>query len=288
MNNIEAKQDNWTEVITPRPHVFYINFRELWEYRDLLLLFVKRDFASQYRQTVLGPLWHIVQPLLTMFMFLILFNRLAHIPTDGLPADVFYMGGIVIWSYFSACFTGTSTTFVSNASIFGKVYFPRLIMPLSVVTSNLIRFAIQFLLLLSVMAVSAIKGEYKFHVGWHTLLIPLVLFFMAVISLGTGIIISSLTTKYRDLSVLVSFGIQLLMYVVPVAYSLAYAEKKGYRTLIVLNPLSSLIETFRYAVLGKGTLDFGLLLYACICSVIILFIGILVFNQVEKSFMDTV
>jgi len=285
---MQVGEQQWTEVITPRANLFDLKLGELWRYRDLILLFIKRDFASQYKQTVLGPLWHLIQPLLTTAMFLVVFNRIAHIPTDHLPAVIFYMSGITIWNYFSACFTGTSSTFVSNAGIFGKVYFPRLVLPLSLVCSNIIRFGIQMLLLIAAMIFYSIKGQYTFNIGLHTLLIPVVLLAMGLFGLGAGIVISSLTTKYRDLTVLISFGVQLLMYVTPVAYPLSYVEKSSYRAFIKANPLTSLIETFRYSVLGTGTFDMPLFLYSCTCALVTTLIGLLLFNRVEKSFMDTV
>jgi len=285
---MQVNEQQWTEVITPRASFFDLKLRELWKYRDLIFLFVKRDFASQYKQTVLGPVWHLIQPILTTAMFFVLFNRIAKIPTDNLPPAIFYMSGITIWNYFSACFTGTSSTFVSNAGIFGKVYFPRLVLPLSLVCSNIIRFGIQMSLLIAVMIFYSITGAYTFNLGVHTLLMPVVLLIMGLFGLGTGIIISSLTTKYRDLTVLISFGVQLLMYVTPVAYSLSYVEKSSYRLLIKANPLTSLIETFRYSVLGTGTLDMSLFVYSCACALFAILIGMLLFNRVEKSFMDTV
>ncbi|QEC69070.1 ABC transporter permease [Panacibacter ginsenosidivorans] len=285
---LQQETEQWTEIITPRNKLFDLRLKEVWHYRDLLGLFVKRDLAAQYKQTVLGPLWHIVQPVLTTIMFLVVFNKIAHIPTDGIPAVVFYMSGIAMWSYFSTCLTGTSNTFISNAGIFGKVYFPRLITPLSIITSNLIKFSIQFGLLVAAMLYYAYTGDMKIDIGMHTLLIPAVLFAMAGLGLGLGIIISSLTTKYRDLTVLVNFGVGLLMYATPVAYPLSYVEKSSYKTLILLNPLSSLIETFRYAVLGKGTFDPMLFGYSCLFMVVILFFGMIIFGKVEKTFMDTV
>lgn len=280
--------EEWTEIITPRSKLFDLRLREVWRYRDLLVLFVKRDLAAQYRQTVLGPVWHVIQPVFTTIMFYVLFNQIAGIPTDGIPAIIFYMCGNAVWNYFSTCLSGTSNTFIANAGIFGKVYFPRLITPLSIVCSNIIKFAIQFALLLAVMLYYVIIGRYTISIGLHTLLVPVVLAVMAALGLGLGIIISSLTTKYRDLTVLISFGVGLLMYVTPVAYSLSYVKGKSYETLVLLNPLSSLTETFRYAVLGKGIFDpfwFG---YSCLFTAVALFAGMVIFSKVEKTFMDTV
>ena len=281
--------NGYTEIITANRNVFSFQFKEIWRYRDLILLFVKRDMASQYRQTILGPLWHILQPAVTTFIFLILFNRIAHIPTDNVPAVIFYMSGLTAWNYFSSCFTATSATFITNASVFGKVYFPRIILPLSVVLSNMIRFAIQFCLLVIVICYYAIFQNFSISIGWHTLLIPVILLIMAGLGLGAGIIVSSITTKYRDVAVLINFGIQLLMFVTPVGYSLAYLRQhSSYANVISLNPLSSLIESFRYAMLGSGIFSVNLFLYSVIFTLLALIIGIIIFNRVEKTFMDTV
>jgi lipopolysaccharide transport system permease protein len=284
----QQETEQWTEIITPRSKLFDLRLKEVWRYRDLLVLFVKRDLAAQYRQTVLGPLWHIIQPVLTTFMLYVVFNQIAGIKTPGIPPVVFYMAGTTIWSYFSACLTSTSNTFISNATIFGKVYFPRLITPLSVVSSNLIKFSIQFGLLVAAILWYVITTPYEITIGLHTLLIPVVLVIMAGMGLGLGIIISSLTTKYRDLTVLVSFGVGLLMYATPVAYPLSFVENSSYKMLIMLNPLSSLVETFRYAVLGKGTFDPLLFGYSSLFMIVALLAGMVIFSKVEKTFMDTV
>ena len=285
---MEQENAEWTEIITPRNRLFDLRLKEVWQYRDLMMLLVKRDLASQYRQTVLGPIWHLIQPILTTAMFLILFTKIAKIPTDNIPPVIFYMSGIAIWNYFSTCFTSTSNTFISNAGIFGKVYFPRLIMPLSIVSSNLVKLGIQFALLLTVMIYYSVTGTFTFNIGLHTLLIPVVILIMAGLGLGLGIIISSLTTKYRDLTVLINFGIGLLMYITPVGYPLSFVKDSAYRYLILFNPLSSLIETFRYAVLGTGTFDPYLFLYSTVFMFITLLGGMLIFGKVEKTFMDTV
>jgi lipopolysaccharide transport system permease protein len=284
----EQYNAKWTEIITPRNRLLDLRLKEVWRYRDLLALFVKRDLASQYRQTVLGPVWHLIQPILTTIMFLVLFNKIAKIPTDNIPPIIFYMSGIAIWNYFSTCFTSTSNTFITNAGIFGKVYFPRLIMPLSIVCSNMVKFAIQLGLLVSIMLYYYFTGAFSFNVGWHTLLIPPIVIVMAGLGLGLGIIISSLTTKYRDLTVLINFGIGLLMYITPVAYPLSFIKDSSYRTIILLNPLSPLIESFRYAVLGTGTFDVLLFFYSVGFMIITLFAGMVIFGKVEKTFMDTV
>ena len=277
----------WDLEIKPRTSLFQLNLKEVWRYRDLMLLFVRRDFVAQYKQTILGPLWYLIQPILTTIMFLILFNRVARIPTDGVHPIVFYMSGITIWTYFSTALTATSNTFVANANIFGKVYFPRLVTPISIIISNLIRFGIQFSLLLAAMIWFSFKG-YPVMASVNWLLLPLILAVFAALSLGLGIIISSLTTKYRDLTVLITFSIQLLMYATPIAYPLSFLQDSGYAWVIEWNPLSPLVEAFRYVLLGKGTFTVDSILYSLGVTGIILLIGIVMFNRVEKTFMDTV
>jgi len=280
--------EGWTEVIKPKGHFFDLHLKDVWRYRDLLLLFVKRDFTAQYRQTILGPLWHIIQPLFSTFMFIIVFNKIAKISTDQLPAPLFYMSSITIWNYFSSCLGSTSNTFIANAGIFGKVYFPRLVTPLSTVLSNMIKFSIQFSLLLIMILFYYVRGLYSVQFGLNTLLIPVIIIIMAGLGLGLGIIISSLTTKYRDLSILISFGVTLLMYVTPVAYPLSFLEQSKYTEFIRWNPLSPLVEGFRYAVLGQGTFDLFFFGYSILFAVLAVLCGMLLFNKVERSFMDTV
>jgi len=280
------ENEEWSMVISPKNNWFDLNLKDVWRYRDLLFMFVKRDFVSIYKQTILGPLWFLIQPILTTAMFIVVFKNVAKIPTDGIPPALFYLSGLTIWNYFSTCITKTSTTFVSNASIFGKVYFPRLIMPLSNVVSNLIAFAIQLALLITFMVWYAFHG-YVFHFSKYLLLIPVIIILLAAMGLGIGIIISSLTTKYRDLSFLITFGIQLLMYATPVIYPLSYLSDK-YKTFILLNPITPLIEIFRLAILGTGTFNIWYLLYSIVFAILSLIFGIMIFNQVEKSFMDTV
>jgi lipopolysaccharide transport system permease protein len=279
--------EHWDQVIEPKARLLDINLGEVWRYRDLLWLFVKRDFVAQYKQTILGPLWHFVQPVFTTIVFMMVFGRIAGIPTDGIPPILFYLSGITIWNYFSVCLTATSNTFLANAAIFGKVYFPRLIMPLSIVVSNMVKFGIQFLLLLSAMAWMGFRQQ-QFHFGASWLLIPLLLVMMAGLGLGLGIIISSLTTKYRDFAVLIGFAVQLLMYATPVAYPLSFLKNISYASWITWNPLTPIIETFRYALFGTGTADVPGLLYSGGFIIVVLFAGIVIFNKVEKSFMDTV
>jgi len=286
-------EKQWSEVITPRSKFFDIKLKEVWRYRDLMLLFVKRDMASQYKQTILGPVWFVIQPVFTTIVFLFVFNKVAGISTYPIPAPVFYMCGISIWNYFSNCFTATSTIFVANAGIFGKVYFPRLVLPLSVVMSNIVKFGIQLgLLTIVILYYTFIDKTYHwtYHIGLNLLLLPVILIVMAGLGLGGGIIVSSLTTKYRDFTVLVTFGMQLMMYVTPVAYSLKFVATKHphYQNAILANPLSSLIEGFRYSVLGEGTLNIGWFIYSCVFMLIALFIGTIIFSKVERTFMDTV
>ncbi len=281
-----TENQNWTLEIKPKRHLFDINFKELWHYRDLIMLFVRRDFVSKYKQTILGPLWFVIQPLLTTLMFVVVFGNIAGIPTDGLPKILFYMTGITAWNYFAESLRATSNTFVQNAGIFGKVYFPRLTMPISVVISGLIQFFIQFLFLVAFMIYYAIVGA-DFSPNIYVLLIPVLIFIMAGLGLGFGIIISSLTTKYRDLTNLVSFGVQLWMYASPIIYPLSEIPEK-YKIFIIANPVTPIIETFRYGLLGSGTFDFLYLLYSFGFMVVVLGIGILLFNKVEQSFMDTV
>jgi lipopolysaccharide transport system permease protein len=272
--------------IRPQTSLLDLRLKDVWEYRDLLMLLVRRDFVSFYKQTILGPLWFLIQPLLTTLMFSFIFGRLAGISTDDLPPALFYMAGITAWNYFADCVTKTSTVFRDNANIFGKVYFPRLIMPLSIVVSNLVRFAVQFILFIAVMAFYALKGT-AFHPTWALALFPLVVLLMAALGLGAGMMISALTTKYRDLAFLITFGIQLLMYATTVIFPLSAAPQK-YKWLIELNPMTSLIETFRYGFLGKGSFSWSSIGYSAIITIVLLITGIIIFNKVEKDFVDTV
>ncbi len=279
--------EHWDLVIEPKAHLFDLKLKEVWHYRDLLWLFVKRDFAAQYKQTILGPLWHFIQPIFTSLVFLLVFGKIANIPTDGIEPVLFYMSGITIWNYFSSCLTATSNTFVANAGIFGKVYFPRLVIPLSTVMSNIIKFGIQFLLLLALMVWYGFKQQH-FHFSASWLLIPLLVLMMAGLGLGLGIIISSLTTKYRDFTVLIGFAVQLLMYATPVAYPLSFLKTKSFASWIAWNPLTPIVEAFRYALFGTGSVDTYGLLYSGGFIVLVLFFGLLIFSKVERTFMDTV
>ena len=278
--------ENWTTIIKPKTGWFDINLKELIQYKDLIAMFVKRDFKTLYKQTILGPLWIIINPLLTTVMFTVVFGNIANIPTEGVPQIVFYMLGTTVWTYFSTCLTKTASTFTGNAAIFGKVYFPRLVTPISTVISGLINFGVQFAMFLGFMTYFMIKGS-LIQPNIYILITPLLLIQLAALGLGFGIIISSLTTKYRDLAVLVSFGVQLWMYATPVVYP---ASQIGGRlkTLMMLNPVSPIIETFRYAFLGSSYIPWNYLGISLIVTIIILFIGVVLFSKVEKTFMDTV
>jgi lipopolysaccharide transport system permease protein len=283
----KASFKEWTLVIKPKTSWFDIQIADIWRYRDLLMLFVRRDFVSAYKQTILGPMWYVIQPLLTTIMFIIVFDRVAEIPTDGAPPALFYLSGLVIWNYFSTCLTKTSVTFSANSGIFGKVYFPRLIMPISNVISALIGFGIQLLLLFVLLLYFYFFMDIQFSLNVYLLSLPFLLLLVSSLGLGFGIIISSLTTKYRDLANLIGFGTQLLMYATPVIYPLSFFEGK-YRSLIMINPLTPIIELFRYSILGVGDFQVFSILYSVIFTIISLFVGILIFNKIEKSFMDVV
>ena len=287
MNQINSMTEKWTEVISPKRSLLDINLKEIWRYRDLIMLFVRRDFVSQYKQTILGPIWLFIQPLFTTLTFFFVFNQIAKIPTDNIDPILFYLSGITLWNYFSDCFNKTSNTFVANAGIFGKVYFPRLATPISIVFSNLIKLGIQVLLFLAIMGYQIIFKGAEVNINLHILILPFLIILMAIMGLGLGIIFSALTTKYRDLSFLLTFGIQLLMYATPIIYPLSYTSGKLH-TLISMNPLTPILESFRYAFFSIGTFDWSGLAYTSIFSFSVLFFGIIIFNQVEKSFMDTV
>jgi lipopolysaccharide transport system permease protein len=282
-----SRATEWSLVIEPHTKWWDLHLADVWRYRDLLWLFVRRDFVAVYKQTILGPLWFLIQPLLTALVFTAIFTGVAKIPTDGLPPLLFYLAGTTPWNYFAACFTKTSNTFVSNAGLFGKVYFPRLVVPLSVVMSNIVQFAIQFLLFFCFFlwylgTGSALRPDW----GAIVLLTPVLLVLMAALGLGAGIIVSSLTTKYRDLTFLVGFGIQLLMYATPVIYPLSAIPDK-YRWIILANPMSAPIETYRAIFLG-GSIPWSGLATSAAITAILLLIGVILFNRIEKTFMDTV
>jgi len=281
-----TSNDPWDLIIAPQRHLFDLHLDDLWRYRDLVLLFVRRDFVAVYKQTVLGPLWYLIQPLLTTITFTFIFGQVAQLPTDGLPQFLFYMSGTVIWTYFADCITKTSNTFVNNASLFGKVYFPRLAVPVSILISNLITFGIQFALFLLFMGFFALRGS-VFHPNWWMLLSPVLVFMMAGLGLGFGIIISSLTTKYRDLRFLVQFGVQLLMYATPVIYPVSSIPAR-FQPILLLNPMTPIVEAFRFAFLGAGDFSPMRLLYSFIFMLVVVIIGTVIFNRVEATFMDTV
>lgn len=287
MQNNNTSQTAWTTIIKPHNKLWQIDFKELWQYRDLLSMYVKRDIITQYKQTILGPLWFIIQPLLTTIMYMIVFGGIAGISTDGLPQALFYLAGISVWQYFADCLNKTSSTFITNQNIFGKVYFPRLIAPLSVCISGLVKFGIQVLLFLVVYAYYLIMGV---HIAptIELLLLPVLVLIIAALALGFGIIVSSLTTKYRDLTILFTFVVQLWMYGTPVIYPLSYINNETLKLLMKLNPVTGVVETFKYAFLGVGEFSWGLLAYSAGFAVIILAIGVVIFNKVQRSFMDTV
>jgi lipopolysaccharide transport system permease protein len=276
----------WTTIITPQKSLFDLKLGEVWRYRDLLTLFVRRDFVAQYKQTILGPLWHFVQPVLTTLMFTVVFGKLAGIPTDGVPPMLFYLAGLTNWNYFAACLSGTANTFVGNQGIFGKVYFPRLVTPLSIVTSNLIKYGIQLLLFFGFYVYFLWQGA-PLKPNEYILLFPLLVLLLAGMGLGFGLLITSLTTKYRDLTVLLGFGVQLMMYATPVIYPLSEAPDQ-FRAWLVLNPMTSVIETFKYGFLGQGTFSWAYLGYSAGFTAVLLLVGVVVFNKTERNFMDTV
>ena len=278
--------NEWDMIIRPKRDWWNLHLDELWRYRDLIQLLVWRDFVAYYKQTILGPLWYIIQPVLTTVVFTVIFGKIAKLSTDGLPPFLFYMAGTTIWSYFSACLVSTSNTFTANAGIFGKVYFPRLSMPVSVVISNLISFAIRLAMFLCFLVYFMLTGA-AIHPNWWMLSLPLLALIMAFMGLGLGIIISSLTTKYRDLQQLVGFGVQLLMYATPVIYPLSTIQG-GWRWVIMANPMTPIVEVFRLAFLGVSALDPAWLLYSAGFTAIAFLAGALIFNHVENTFMDTV
>lgn len=276
----------WTEEIVSEKSIFSVNLREVWHYRDLLFLLVKRDFIVFYKQTILGPIWFFVQPILTTIIYVIIFGQVAKLSTDGLPQMAFYLSGITIWSYFSDVLNKTATVFQSNASIFGKVYFPRLIMPLAIVFSGLMKFLVQFTLFVCVVLYFTFVKE-TIHPNIWVLITPILLLLMAAFALGLGIIFSSMTTKYKDLTMLLSFGVQLFMYITPVVYTITSIPSQ-YKFIVRFNPLTSIFECFRYGYLGAGHFQPITLLYSAISIFGLLVVGVLIFNRVEKSFMDTV
>ena len=277
--------EKYTE-ITPNNRLLNFNFKELVAYKDLIAMYVKRDIVTMYKQTILGPLWFVIQPILTTVMFMFVFGNLAGISTDGIPGPLFYFAGIILWNYFASCLNATSNTFRSNQAVFGKVYFPRLVVPISVTVSNLVKFFIQFAIFLIIYIVYAFKGA-GVAPNWYAFLFPLLVVMSAGLALGFGIIFSSMTTKYRDLTFLLQFGVQLWMYATPVIYPLSTmpADKQW---IFELNPMTSIIETFKYGAIGVGSFSWFWLAYSFVFMLLMLFVGIIIFNKVEKDFMDTV
>jgi lipopolysaccharide transport system permease protein len=289
MNDTENTDQDWLFEITPKNKFFSLNLKEVWQYRDLLMLFVKRDVVTVYKQTILGPLWYLIQPLFTSITFTIIFNKVAGIETGTVPPFLFNLAGIMVWNYFTACLTGTSDTFRSNAAIFGKVYFPRLIMPISTVISNLLKFGIQFLIFVAFYIFYYLQGA-AISLNGALLFFPLLIALMGILGLGLGMLISAMVTKYRDLNYLIGFGVQLLMYLSAVMYPMALIQEKmpDYAWLVHYNPLAYIIETARYMLLGVGTVSVWGLVYTVGVTFGLFFMGLLVFNKTEKSFIDTV
>lgn len=278
--------ENWTIEIKPKKGLFDIDLKGIWRYRDLYRMYVKRDIVTVYKQTILGPLWYLIQPVFTTIMYMFVFGGLAGISTDGAPQPLFYMAGITLWNYFQAVFTASSDVFTANASVFGKVYFPRLVVPLAGLTSNLIKMLIQLGLFILMYLYFYFTGA-NLHLNWSLLLFPFLIFLIAFHALSWGLIVSSLTTKYRDLKFLVTFGIQLFMYATPIIYPLSAASEK-YKAVLELNPLTPIFEAFKYSCLGCGSLDWGGLLYSTIFMLVTLSLSVIIFSRVERNFMDTV
>jgi lipopolysaccharide transport system permease protein len=281
------QEEHWDLVIKPKNKWYQLDLASIWHYRDLLFLLVRRDFVSVYKQTILGPLWLFIQPILTTLTFTIIFGNIAHISTDGMPPILFYLAGITLWTYFADCLNKTSNTFIANAGVFGKVYFPRLVIPLSVLVSNLVKLGIQMLLFIIVWIYFLIKGE-AFQPNYaYLLFVPFLILLMAGLGLGFGILISSLTTKYRDLTFLIAFGVQLMMYASPIVYPLSTVPEK-YKVVLLMNPITSVIEGFKFVFLGTGVWNWNALGYSALMMIVLLLISLLVFKRVEKTFMDTV
>lgn len=286
MSTEKEYQENWTNVIESKNNLFSLNLKEVWHYKDLVYMLVRRDFVTSFKQTILGPLWFFINPIFTTIMYVIVFGNIANISTDGAPQIPFYLSGVILWNYFSSCLNSTSNVFRGNATIFGKVYFPRLVMPLAIVTSNLMQFGVQFCLFIVFLLYYLIVDKNVHPSAW-ILITPILIVLMAGFAMGTGMIFSAMTTKYKDLSMLLSFGVSLYMYVTPVVYPVSAIPEK-YRWIADLNPLTGIFECFKYAYLGVGDFNIGMLTYSVAFIFIILLTGTLIFNKVEKSFMDTV
>ena len=280
-------EKEWTMIIRPQEKLWKVNLGEIWAYRDLIELFVKRNIITVYKQTLLGSLWYLIQPVLTVIMNMVVFGGIAHMSTDGVPQALFYLAGNVCWFYFSDCLNQTSSTFLANQGIFGKVYFPRMVVPISTVISNLLRFGVQLGLFVAMYLYFFIKGT-DVCPNWTILTVPILVVMMAGLGLGFGILISSLPTKYRDLTILFTFVVQLWMYATPIVYPISMVTSEKLRTIIMLNPMTSIIEAFKYATLGQGYFSWGALIYSFAFMTILLIWGIVVFNKVQRSFMDTV
>lgn len=276
----------WSIEIRPTKQWLDLDLKDLWRYKDLYWMYVKRDIVTQYKQTILGPLWFLIQPALTTIMYMFIFGGLAGISTDGVPQPLFYLAGITLWNYFSSSFTASSDVFSKNASVFGKVYFPRLVVPLSAITSNLLKMLIQLGLFAVVYVYYAIKGV-DVSLNWSVLLFPFLVLLLAFHAMGAGLIFSSLTTKYRDLKFLISFGIQLFMYATPVIYPMSATEGK-IKAVLEINPLTPIFEAFKYGTLGCGSLDWGGLIYSTVFMLVMLFFAVVIFTRVERNFMDTI
>ena len=289
MTQHNTTDSDWTTVIKPKEKLLQVDFKELWRYRDLCSLFVRRNITTQYKQTILGPLWYIIQPTITVLMYMVVFGGIAKIPTDGLPQPLFYLSGVCLWQYFSDCLGKTSSTFTANAGIFGKVYFPRLIVPLANVISNLLRFGIQlglFLVVYAVYQIWVIPGQ--IHTNWYALLLPVLVLMLAGLALGFGILFSSMTTKYRDLQLMLDYFVRLWMYATPVVWPLSTISNAKLHLAMSLNPLTHIIEAFKYGFLGAGEFSWGGLAYSFVFMVLLLALGVVLFNRVQRTFMDTV
>ena len=281
-------KEKWDILIKPNSNLFEFRLNEVWKYKYLIAMFVKRDFISVYKQTILGPLWFLLQPVFTTLTYLLIFKNIAHLSTDNIPPVLFYMSGILFWNYFSISFLKTADTFTTNAGVFGKVYFPRLTVPIATIISTFISFGIQLFFFLIIYVYYVVIGEVHFTIGYASIIIPFLIVLMAILSMGMGTIISAMTTKYRDLRFLITFGIQLLMYATPVVYPMSIVTDPKIKLLLYLNPMTSIIETFRYIVLGAGSYSPSALLYSFVATFIIAILGIAIFNKVEKNFMDTI
>lgn len=287
MRKVGVADRQWAEIITHKNNIWRLNFKEIWDYRDLLIIWMRRDILAIYKQTILGPIWFILQPVLTTITYVIIFSRIAKLSTLDLPPAIFYLSGIIVWSYFSECITKTATFFKDSAPVFSKVYFPRLIIPLSLVLTNLVKFGIQLVLFIAIYIYYVVTDN-SFHANIYVVLVPLLIMLIAGLGLGSGMIISSLTTRYKDFVHLINFGVQLLMFTSPVFFPVESIESSNYKQLILANPMTGIIEAFRYGFTGKGYFSWQLLAYDTGCVIFLLLIGTVIFNAVEKDFVDTI